>query len=52
MKQAPTGDFSTIHLKINTDDNRTDAQKIEAARQVIRSDFPLEFTVGGKPTPF
>ena len=49
---GPTGDFSSIRLKINIDDDRTDAQKIEVARQTIRSNFPLEFKVGGKPTPF
>ena len=48
---GPTGDFSSIRLKINIDDDRTDAQKIEVARQTIRSNFPLEFKVGGKPTP-
>ena len=49
---GPTGDFSSIRLSINIDDDRTDAQKIEVARQTIRSNFPLEFKVGGKPTPF
>ncbi len=49
---GPTGDFSSIRLKINIDDDRTDAQKIEVARQTIRSNFPLEFKVGGKATPF
>ena len=48
---GPNGDFSGISLTINIDDDRTDAQKIEVARQAIRSNFPLEFKVGGKPTP-
>ncbi|MYB50125.1 MAG: hypothetical protein F4X72_12825 [Dehalococcoidia bacterium] len=49
---GPTRDFSGIRLRIDTDDDRTDAQKIEAARQAIKSDFPLEFEVGGKLTLF
>ena len=49
---GPTRDFSGIQLRIDTNDDRTDAQKIEAARRAIRSEFPLEFTVGGMLTLF
>lgn len=49
---GPTRDFSGIQLIINTDDDRTDAQKIEAAMRAIRSEFPLEFEVGGMLTLF
>lgn len=51
-KAGPARDFSGIRLSIDTDDDRTDAQKIEAAKQTIRSKFPLEFEVGGKLMPF
>ena len=49
---GPTSDFAGIRLRIDTNDDRTDAQKIEAARQAIKSEFPLEFRVGGKLTLF
>ena len=49
---GPTSDFSGIQLRIDTDDDRTDAQKIEAAMRAIRSEFPLEFKVGGMLTLF
>ena len=41
-----------MRVGIDTIDDRTDAQKIEAARQAIQSDFPLDFTVAGKLIPF
>ena len=49
---GPTRDFAGIQLRIDTNDDRTDVQKIEAARQAIKSDFPLEFEVGGELTLF
>ena len=52
IEAGPTGDFSGIRVGIDTIDDRTDAQKIEAARQAIKSDFPLDFTVAGKLIPF
>ena len=52
IEAGPAGDFSGMRVGIDTIDDRTDAQKIEAARQAIQSDFPLDFTVAGKLIPF
>ncbi len=52
IEAGPTGDFSGIRVGIATNDDRTDARKIEAARQAIKSDFPLDFTVAGKLIPY
>ena len=49
---GPTADFSAIRIGVDTEDGRTDAEKIEMARQVIRSEFPLEFKVAASPKPF
>ena len=49
---GPTGDFSAIRVGVDTDDDRTDSEKIELARQVIRGDFPIEFKVAASPRPF
>ena len=45
-------DFSGIRVGIDTNHDLTDDQKIEAAKQAIKSDFPLYFTVVGKLIPF
>lgn len=49
---GPTADFSAIRIGVDTEDSRSDAEKIELARQVIRSDFPLEFKIAASPKPF
>ena len=52
IEAGPTGDFSGIRVGIATNDDRTDARKIETARQAIKSNFPLDFTVAGKLIPY
>ena len=44
--------FDGIRIGINTDDNRPDKEKIEAAKEVFTSDVPLTFEVKDPLMPF
>ena len=48
---GPLPDFSGIGVGIETTERPDQAQRIDWARQIIESDFPLEFTVAPAPEP-
>ena len=48
---GPLPDFSGIGVGIETTERPDLAQRIDWARQIIESDFPLEFTVAPAPEP-
>ena len=48
---GPLPDFSGIGVGIETTERPDQAQRIDWARQVIESDFPLEVTVAPAPEP-
>ena len=48
---GPLADFSGIGVGIEPTERLDRAQQTDRARQVIESDFPLEFTVAPAPEP-
>ena len=48
---GPLPDFSGIGVGIETTERPDQAQRIDWARQIIESDFPLAFTVAPAPEP-
>ena len=49
---GPLRDFSGMKVGVDTDDDRTNMQKLAAARTAITSNFPLELKIASKGTSF